>query len=101
MGNTDTHTPPKPTTSRRARPEIIGQADTEHGFTVLGMAMYKGRRRRYWWHCGGCWMTCEPSTDPDDVDLQAKHHLWLCTGEVAAADVAVLPAEAAPLSIAA
>ncbi|WP_406263604.1 hypothetical protein OIA45_49120 (plasmid) [Streptomyces chartreusis] len=83
--------PPKQRKPRTAHPEIIGQVESEHGYTFLAMAMYKGRRRIYWWHCGGCWQTCEPSPEAADMSDQAAQHLLLCPGQVTAATVSVLP----------
>lgn len=75
MPHTTLEAPPKPSNRRRAPTELLQQAETADGYTVLTFARYKGRRRVYWWHCGGCWEEGEPVRDLEDSRQDSAWHL--------------------------
>ncbi|QLJ06713.1 hypothetical protein HZZ00_37415 (plasmid) [Streptomyces sp. NEAU-sy36] len=83
------------TTARRksqpAEPEILWSGDTLEGFSFIILGQDKGRQRRYWWHCGGCWEHCQdaPVRELGDAGEDYLMHALLCPGRVSTASLAV------------
>jgi hypothetical protein len=77
--------------STAAPPEIVWSGDTLEGYSFVVFGKYRGRRRRYWWHCGGCWEHCQdsPVYELEDAREDYRLHGVLCPGRVNVAAVAV------------
>jgi hypothetical protein len=74
----------------KARPEIVFSAPTFDDYTFLVLALYQGRARRYWWHCGACWETCDPSPCMEDMHEEYADHRMLCPGQVSYGQIGIL-----------
>jgi len=73
-------------------PEIVFHADTPGGYSFIVLAEGRGALRRYWWHCGGCWLDCvdTPAADLETVQGEYALHIGLCPEQVNTAQVTIL-----------
>ncbi|CAL9641898.1 hypothetical protein [Streptomyces sp. enrichment culture] len=82
--------------STAAPPEIVWCGDTLEGYSFVVFGKYRGRSRRYWWWCCGCWEHCQdsPVRELEDAQEDYRLHGVLCPGQVTVAAVVVRPAAA-------
>jgi len=73
-------------------PEIVFHAATPGGYSFIVLAEGRGALRRYWWHCGGCWLDCvdTPAADLETVQGEYALHIGLCPEQVNTAQVTIL-----------
>ncbi|KPC70896.1 hypothetical protein ADL27_53285 [Streptomyces sp. NRRL F-6602] len=63
---------------------LTAQGHTHDGYSFLVFARGRGKRRVYWWHCGGCWQTSGDPRSISEEDLNEAYlvHRWICPAQV-------------------
>lgn len=59
--------------------DVVAQGATQDGYTLILLAEGAGKKRRFWWTCGGCWSRSEQSPDQEDSEDDANDHLAWCS----------------------
>lgn len=99
-------TPPKKITRRNLtgvanelpQTEIAGLGTTDEGFSFIVFAQGKGKKREFWWHCGGCWQDSSESKafSLEETDYELSEHKPLCPAVPYRAQITIVWADGHP-----